>query len=85
MQEKPEKNDVGPAVAAYTRAGNEFSFFIHDHVTNSSDLFDEKLMDSVFGRKKMVATLSKNLPRISRQNVFCFSNRQALRIRAPCQ
>lgn len=54
---------VAPALALYLSAGNEFSYFIHDHVTNSSDLYDVTVMDGVFGPGKWL----QHAPKICRE------------------
>ncbi len=57
------KNDIEPALSTYLLAGNDFSYFIHDHVTNSSDLFEEKMMDGVFGENEWL----QHAPKICRE------------------
>jgi len=48
------KNIVKPALRKRVRDGKLFSVAIHDHVTNSSELFNEKVMNDSFGRDKWV-------------------------------
>lgn len=57
------RKQVRPAIVKFRRNKFSFSFFIHDHVTNSSDLFNPELMDIVFGKQKWL----QHIPRICRE------------------
>ena len=60
MFHKILRKNVAPALDDFK---HEFSVFVHDHVTNSSDLYDEKTMDNVFGNGKWL----QHCPKICRE------------------